>query len=160
MAESDLDFAIALSIQEHFDEIKTVSKKRPNDRDKEEDDVELICVEKKPKYSIDNESGSQDNDDADLSYAVALSLEETNTAEDESFAISLHQQLNKDTDDIGSVERREKMWDPKSIVDNKWELVDPHPNIHDLFVQFDAMFFSGMLTNAGVAVRWGPRMTL
>ena len=159
MAESDFDFAIALSIQEHFDEMKSVSKKRPNNRDKEEEDVELICVEKRPKHSTDNDSGSQD-DDADLSYAIALSLEETNTAEDESFAISLHQQLNKDTDDIGSVELREKMWDPKSIVDEKWELVDPHPNIHDLFVQFDAMFFSGMLTNGGVAVQWGPRMTL
>ena len=159
MAESDFDFAIALSIQEHFDEMKSVSKKRPNNTDKEEEDVELICVEKKPKCSIDNESGSQD-DDADLSYAIALSLEETNTTEDESFAISLHQQLNKDTDDIGSVELREKMWDPKSVVDKEWELIDPHPNIHDLFVQFDAMFFNSMLTNAGVAVQWGPRMTL
>ena len=47
-----------------------------------------------------------------------------------------------------------------SIVDNYWELADPNPNIHELFLQFDAMYFKSALNNAGVEVRWSPRMTL
>ena len=47
-----------------------------------------------------------------------------------------------------------------SIVDNYWELADPNPNIHELFLQFDAMYFKNSLNNAGVEVKWSPRMTL
>ena len=47
-----------------------------------------------------------------------------------------------------------------SIVDNYWELADPSPNIHELFLQFDATYFKSALNNAGVEVRWSPRMTL
>lgn len=54
----------------------------------------------------------------------------------------------------------EASWDPKSIVDKRLELTDPNPNIHDLFVQYDAMFFWRTLVSRGVAVRWSPRMTL
>lgn len=47
-----------------------------------------------------------------------------------------------------------------SIVDNYWELADPNPNIHELFLQFDSMYFKNSLNNAGVEVKWSPRMTL
>ena len=47
---------------------------------------------------------------------------------------------------------------PLSIVDESWELIDPVPNIHDLFLQFNNAYFDGKL--AGVEVRWSPRMTL
>ena len=47
-----------------------------------------------------------------------------------------------------------------SIVDNYWELADPNPDIHVLFLQFDAMYFKNSLNNAGVEVKWSPRMTL
>ena len=47
-----------------------------------------------------------------------------------------------------------------SIVDNYWELADPNPNVHELFLQFDAMYFKSSLNNAGVEVKWSPRMTL
>lgn len=38
------------------------------------------------------------------------------------------------------------------------ELVDPTPDIHELFQTFDALYFGGAL--AAVEVRWSPRMTL
>ncbi|XP_065662180.1 DNA-dependent metalloprotease SPRTN isoform X3 [Hydra vulgaris] len=47
---------------------------------------------------------------------------------------------------------------PLSIVDPAWELIDPIPDIRDLFVQFDSSFFEGKL--AGVEVKWSSRMTL
>jgi hypothetical protein len=44
-----------------------------------------------------------------------------------------------------------------SIVDPSWEYVDPTPDIHALFIQFDNRFFWGKLRR--VEVRWSPRMT-
>ena len=47
---------------------------------------------------------------------------------------------------------------PLSVVDESWELIDPIPNIRDLFLQFNNAYFGGRL--AGVEVKWSPRMTL
>lgn len=44
------------------------------------------------------------------------------------------------------------------IVDESLELSDPTPDIHQLFVKFNAMFFEGEL--GGCEVKWSPRMTL
>ena len=87
----------------------------------------------------------------DLDYALALSLQE---------------QFERERRDEGERERSQSsgdleiVWDPRLIVDERWEFLDPHPNIHDLFVRFDAMFFERRLVEAGVEVRWSPRMTL
>lgn len=43
-----------------------------------------------------------------------------------------------------------------SLVDQALELIDPTPNIHTLFVQFNARFFRGKL--ASVEVKWSNRM--
>lgn len=96
--------------------------------------------------SASSASNSMTSDDLD--YALALSLQEQFTHEQRTETIP-----ESETD----LERR---YDPKLIVDERWELLDPHPNVHDLFVQFDAMFFDRKLVNAGVEVRWSPRMTL
>jgi hypothetical protein len=45
-----------------------------------------------------------------------------------------------------------------SLVDPNWELIDPTPDIHALFIAFDAQYFDGALI--GCEVRWSPRMTL
>lgn len=45
-----------------------------------------------------------------------------------------------------------------NLVDPSLEITDPNPNIHQLFVQFNDMFFWGKL--ATVYVKWSPRMTL
>ncbi|GCC31735.1 hypothetical protein chiPu_0010196 [Chiloscyllium punctatum] len=47
---------------------------------------------------------------------------------------------------------------PVSVVDQEWELIDPNPDLHGLFLQFNDLYFWGRL--AGVEVRWSPRMTL
>ncbi|XP_054018230.1 DNA-dependent metalloprotease SPRTN [Dryobates pubescens] len=47
---------------------------------------------------------------------------------------------------------------PLSVVDEAWELLDPSPDVHGLFVQFNEMLFWGRL--AAVEVSWSPRMTL
>lgn len=46
------------------------------------------------------------------------------------------------------------------VVDDAWELSDPTPNIHNLFMEFDSLFFWGKLAASGVAVSWSGRMTL
>eukprot|EP00730_Choanoeca_flexa_P006503 TRINITY_DN12164_c0_g2_i1.p1 TRINITY_DN12164_c0_g2~~TRINITY_DN12164_c0_g2_i1.p1 ORF type:complete len:365 (+),score=57.48 TRINITY_DN12164_c0_g2_i1:937-2031(+) len=45
-----------------------------------------------------------------------------------------------------------------SVIDPQWELIDPTPNIHELFLQFNQLFFYGKLS--GIEVKWSPRMTL
>lgn len=92
-----------------------------------------------------------DDDQDQLDLAIALSLQQTFDNE-----TNLEQK---------KYEKRQSEWgetslDPKSIVDEHLELTDPNPNIHDLFVQYDAMFFWRTLVSSGVAVRWSPRMTL
>ncbi|KRY54456.1 SprT-like domain-containing protein Spartan, partial [Trichinella britovi] len=52
----------------------------------------------------------------------------------------------------------EQMICSKSIVDGSWETLDPNPNVHELFVQFNDMFFWGALSSC--EVRWSSRMTL
>lgn len=47
---------------------------------------------------------------------------------------------------------------PMSVVDDSWELIDPIPDVRQLFLQFNDVYFNGLL--ASVEVRWSPRMTL
>ncbi|NXO00188.1 SPRTN protein, partial [Rhinopomastus cyanomelas] len=47
---------------------------------------------------------------------------------------------------------------PLSVVDEAWELLDPSPDVHGLFMQFNETLFWGRL--AAVEVSWSPRMTL
>lgn len=44
-----------------------------------------------------------------------------------------------------------------SVVDKRWELIDPNPNIHELFIQFNDQFFYSKL--GSVYVEWSKRMT-
>ncbi|NXM78251.1 SPRTN protein, partial [Serilophus lunatus] len=46
---------------------------------------------------------------------------------------------------------------PLSVVDEAWELLDPSPDVHALFVHFDRTLFWGKLE--AVTVSWSPRMT-
>ena len=51
-----------------------------------------------------------------------------------------------------------KVHDKLSVVDERWELVDPSPDIRALFIEFDKTFFWHELES--VEVKWSPRMTL
>ena len=90
--------------------------------------------------------------DADLDFAIALSLQQAFDRETQEEPRK-HERSQEEWPS-------DSCWDPKSIVDKSLELSDPNPNIHDLFVQYDAMFFWRKLVSSGVAVRWSPRMTL
>ena len=89
--------------------------------------------------------------DEELDLAIALSLQQTFDNET---------QTERRKHEKAQEEWSDRSWDPKSVVDKSLELSDPNPNIHDLFVQYDAMFFWRKLVSSGVAVRWSPRMTL
>ncbi|XP_071963338.1 uncharacterized protein [Antedon mediterranea] len=56
-----------------------------------------------------------------------------------------------------NIQRRESD-KPLSIVDERWEMLDPTPDVRAMFIEFDNTFFKGKL--AGVEVKWSPRMTL
>ena len=44
-----------------------------------------------------------------------------------------------------------------SPVDPEWETLDPNPDLHSLFVEFNAAYFWGQLVSC--EVKWSPRMT-
>jgi len=80
-----------------------------------------------------------------------------NEDEDFALAIKLFDELNKDNNTTTQDPSTKKLED-MSIVDPSWELIDPVPDIRQLFVQFNGAFFDGLL--AGVEVKWSSRMTL
>ncbi|XP_035222676.1 sprT-like domain-containing protein Spartan, partial [Stegodyphus dumicola] len=86
--------------------------------------------------------------DEDLDFAFALSLQ---AAYDEDINENSIKQESASNSPSGSSAK------PLSIVDEQWELIDPNPDIHSLFLQYDAKFFYGKLQ--AVEVKWSPRMT-
>jgi len=81
-----------------------------------------------------------------------------NEDEDFALALKLFTELNEGEGEQSQSVKGGKPDEKLSIVDPSWELIDPVPNIHELFVQFNAAYFDGML--ASVSVQWSPRMTL
>lgn len=78
---------------------------------------------------------------------------------DHALALSLLQD-EYDQEGVVVVEGTKRSPKVQGIVDEHWELADPIPNIHQLFVQYDSTFFWGKLTANGVAVDWSSRMTM
>ena len=151
----ELDRAIALSLQEAFDRELPVSDGNVSKTLQNEGD-DLVIV---------GESKAEDVTSSD--HALAVRLQEdfasTDVNDDSSKALALSLQQDNEMQESGatmSAELLRKRFDPMCVVDAFWEKADPTPNIHSLFVDFDTMFFQKRLTNAGVAVSWGPRMTL
>ena len=84
-----------------------------------------------------------------------------NEEEDFALALKLFGELNQDNEDgnqTSATESRMKNNKQLSIVDPSWELIDPVPNIRDLFIQFNMAYFEGKL--ASVEVKWSNRMTM
>ena len=140
------EYITAISLQQLYDKEKNITEVK-------DEDLKIIKVQ---------ESGGSNNStlQEDLDYAIALSLVESmdskeDSRSDETIALSMQAEYENPQKCV-----LETFWDPKQIVDKSWELVDPHPNIYELFVHFDSMFFKSTLVNAGVAIKWGPRMTL
>lgn len=79
---------------------------------------------------------------------------------DDDFALALRLSVDLAKKNEENNKNREKLQNPTSIVDPAWELLDPLPDIHELFVQFNMAYFDGML--GSVEVKWSAsdRMTL
>ncbi|XP_033211355.1 sprT-like domain-containing protein Spartan [Belonocnema kinseyi] len=82
---------------------------------------------------------------------------------DSHLAWELHNQINR-LDVTGITENAafpdsnlKENYKPKTLIDNTLEIIDPTPNIHTLFVQFDKRFFGNKLLP--VEVKWSHRMT-
>ena len=76
--------------------------------------------------------------------------------DDYQLALQLQMELNETESNYGGLSNNNKVG--MSLVDNKWELLDPNPDARALFLEFNATYFCGRLS--GVEVRWSPRMTL
>ena len=88
------------------------------------------------------------SEDDDLAYALSLQQE-------------LDQEINEEKssyDYAASSSSKLASATPVSVVDDSWELIDPIPDVRQLFLQFNDVYFNGLL--ASVEVRWSPRMTL
>lgn len=105
------------------------------------------------KSKINNPMNQNNELDQSLDYALALSLQEESEQE---LVVIKKKEIHKEIHDPSTNDD----WNPKKIVDSNWELTDPNPNVHDLFVKFDVMFFNNILVNRGVAVTWSKKMTL
>ena len=147
--DESLDYAIALSLQEHCEE-KTDSSSKP-EHTKATPRKTGPTEMKSSEMKLPESSTLSMEIDESLDYAMAISLQQQQPVhEDGWYLASSHKQKSVSVSE----------WDPKRITDGSWELEDPTPNIHELFVKFDAMFFKSTLTNAGVAVSWSNKMTL
>ncbi|XP_076394589.1 DNA-dependent metalloprotease SPRTN isoform X1 [Megachile rotundata] len=75
-------------------------------------------------------------------------------------AYELHQQnncLGLTENAILPENRNKENYKPRTLIDQTLELIDPTPNIHTLFVQFNERFFWNVLLP--VEVKWSNRMT-
>nr|CAD7591208.1 unnamed protein product [Timema genevievae] len=110
--------------------------------------------------------------DADLDFALALQLQEQLNNEEKNKIVSplppnngsqIHSKSssNKGKENLfyGSCGNGADKQHPKqtSLIDPSWEYLDPTPDIHGMFLQFDKRFFWGKLNN--VVVKWSNRMT-
>ena len=93
--------------------------------------------------------------DADYDYALALQIQDMDTNKNRS-------EKSSNTKKLSALEKVTvpSPKGPIGIVDPYWELADPNPNVYELFMQFDSLFFDCILNDRGVSVKWSPRMTL
>lgn len=89
------------------------------------------------------------SEDIDLAYALSLQEE-----------LDREQESEKSSHDLASSSALSSKLAaaPVSVVDDSWELIDPIPDVRQLFLQFNDAYFKGLLSS--VEVRWSPRMTL
>lgn len=90
------------------------------------------------------------SEDIDLAYALSLQEELDGEQKKEE---SMYNSVAPSTSS-----KKKNASRPVSVVDESWELIDPIPDIRQLFLQFNDVYFKGLL--ASVEVRWSPRMTL
>ena len=84
-----------------------------------------------------------------------------NSTEDEDYAFALQLSEYASNQDNNNDQARSQALavakKPLSVIDPSWELIDPVPDIRELFMQFNDAYFDGKV--ASVEVKWSPRMT-
>ena len=103
--------------------------------------IQISRHSRQERLTYEPETQKVMSEEQNLDYAIALSLQDQYDKEKASKAV-------------------QRAPDLKRIVDKHWELIDPNPDIHQLFVDYDSMYFWKKLTGSGVAVNWSNRMTL
>ena len=97
-------------------------------------------------------------EDADLAMAMELQaqfdLENAFDAHEE-VADFLPEEFRTPNKKSGAASKASK---PTSLVAPEWEDIDPTPDLHALFLQFNTKFFWDKLS--GCEVKWSPRMTV
>ncbi|XP_066593026.1 DNA-dependent metalloprotease dvc-1 [Prorops nasuta] len=83
---------------------------------------------------------------------------QSKTNSDFDAAFGYHENLNIGITENANLQALEnKNYKPRTLIDNTLEYIDPTPNIHTLFVQFNARYFWNVLLP--VEVKWSNRMT-
>lgn len=96
------------------------------------------------QHTFDNELKHIENND----YQIASYLQEEFQKEFE---------VNNSSDGLPYDKKNNRPPDTKCLTDPSWEVIDPTPNIHILFVTFNERFFWNKLSS--VCVSWSKRMT-
>ncbi|XP_051171572.1 DNA-dependent metalloprotease dvc-1-like isoform X2 [Leptopilina boulardi] len=83
-------------------------------------------------------------------------------SKDAHLAWQIHNEMNRFdvtgiTENAAFPDDTKENYKPKTLIDKTLEIIDPTPNIHTLFVQFNKKFFSNHLLS--VEVKWSHRMT-
>ena len=94
----------------------------------------------------------------DLMVALVLQEQEALLCEDEDLAKCLYSEEKSAILSKRHEESSQSTDKNMSIVDKRWDLIDPTPDIRALFVEFNRKYFWSTLDT--VEVRWSPRMTL
>ncbi|XP_050293686.1 DNA-dependent metalloprotease SPRTN isoform X2 [Anthonomus grandis grandis] len=96
------------------------------------------------QYKFEQEHKHKENTDSDLQ--LALELQEQFKQEEE---------VQRPKNNL--VYKNTKANDSKCLVDPSWEVIDPTPDVHVLFITFNKRFFWDKL--GSVTVSWSKRMT-
>ena len=96
----------------------------------------------------------------DQDEALALQLQAQFMEELENGDYEVHEEMSNivPTHDVLSKSPMKKKGPKTSVIAPEWEDLDPTPDLHALFLQFNDQFFWGRLS--GCEVKWSPRMTL
>ena len=124
--------------------------------DKDRELAELLASES----FMDMESQSQVEDDyafaqmLESQYANEIAHDEVASFIPKEFISGSPSTKKRAKSQASSCDKQKTM----SIIAPEWEDIDPTPDLHALFLQYNERFFWGKL--AGCEVKWSPRMTL
>ncbi|XP_972573.2 DNA-dependent metalloprotease dvc-1 [Tribolium castaneum] len=96
------------------------------------------------QHRFEQEAGQTEQSDSELAKQLQEQFEQEAAVEQPPSSLVYHQP-KKGSDST------------KSLIDPSWELVDPTPDIHNLFIAFDQRFFWNKLV--AVCVSWSKKMT-